>query len=409
MSELDLKAIQKRVTAGASHRKMLAAAEAGQPICVASAGIPHEVLHAMDVYPIYPESLAAVASGIGKAEPFFEEARTQGFSSTVCSYTRSGVGICWLGQTAFGAIPRPSLAITDVNMCCLHATWWGYLEDQLALPTFYMDMPVTDDPGAPEYIDYYAEQIRGMVAFVEGATGRRLDPERLGVTLADSDRAGLFWNRMMELRRQRPSPISFRALAGQILPMVTALGERDTADYYEALYHQYAEDARQGKTPAQGGEKYRLIWSGIPIWHHLQLINYFEEQGANFVWELYTTVNWGNKTRTGRLDLARPFHTLAEKYTNVYTNKPIAARFAHFDRAIRDFAVDGVVMFSNRSCRPQSIGQPELIDLIQERHGLPVLVFEGDQADPAGFNWADARLRVDGFMEVLEGRRRGAA
>ena len=211
---------------------------------------------------------------------------------------------------------------------------------------------------------------------------------------------------MMELRRHRPSPTSFRALAGQVLPLVIALGERDTADFYEALYHQCLEDVKEGKTPAQGGEKYRLIWNGIPIWHHLQLINYFEEKGASFVWEPYTSLNWGNKTSTGRLDLDRPFHTLAEKYTNVYTNKPIATRFEYFDQAIRNYAVDGVVMFSNRSCRPQSIGQQELIQLIQERHGLPVLIFEGDQADPEGFSWDDARMRVDGFIEILEGRTR---
>jgi len=136
------------------------------------------------------------------------------------------------------------------------------------------------------------------------------------------------------------------------------------------------------------------------------VITYFEEKGANFVWEPYTSLNWGNKTGTGRLDLARPFHTLAEKYTNVWTNKPIAKRFEHFDRAIRDYAVDGLVMFSNRSCRPMSIGQHELVQLLAQRHELPVLVFEGDQADPEGFSWADARMRVDGFIEILEGRTR---
>jgi benzoyl-CoA reductase/2-hydroxyglutaryl-CoA dehydratase subunit BcrC/BadD/HgdB len=406
MADMDLTTVQKKVTAGAAHRKMVAAAEAGQPICVASAGIPHEVMHTMGVFPIYPESLAAISSGIGKAEPFFDEARGRGLSNAICSYTRSGLGICWTGRTAFGPIPRPALAVTDVNMCCLHATWWAYLEDHFALPTFYMDMPVTDDPGAPEYIDYYEGQIRDMVAFVEGNTSCRLDMDRLREALADSDRAGHYWKKMMDLRRHRPSPMSFRALAGQVLPLVIALGERDTADFYEALHHRYAEDAREGKTPAQGGEKYRLIWNGIPIWHHLQLINYFEDKGANFVWEPYTSLNWGNKTSTGRLDLDRPFHTLAEKYTNVYTNKPIARRFEYFDQAIRDYGVDGIVMFSNRSCRPQSIGQQELIQLIQARHGLPVLIFEGDQADPEGFSWADARMRVDGFIEILEGRRR---
>ncbi len=407
MAELDLKTIQKKVTAGASHRKVVAAAEAGQPICVASAGIPNEVLLAMGVSAMYPESLAAISSGIGKAGPFFEEARNRGLSAAVCSYTRCGLGICWTSQTAFGAIPRPALAITDVNMCSLHATWWAYLEDHFKLPTFYLDMPVTDDPSAPDYIAYYAQQIREMVAFIEGNTQSRLDMDRLRAALAHSDRAGLYWRKMLDLRKHRPSPLSFRSLAGWVLPLVIALGEEDTADFYEALYHQGVADVQQGKTPAQGGERYRLIWNGIPIWHHLQLINYFEEKGANFVWEPYTSLNWGNKTSTGRLDLDRPFDTMAEKYTNVYTNKTIERRFQYFDEAIRDYGVDGVVMFSNRSCRPQSIGLHELAELIQERHGLPILFFEGDQADPEGFSWDDARMRVDGYLEILEGRRQG--
>jgi benzoyl-CoA reductase/2-hydroxyglutaryl-CoA dehydratase subunit BcrC/BadD/HgdB len=406
MAELDLRAIQKRVSAGASYRKMVAAAEAGAPICVASAGIPNEVMHAMGVYPIYPESMAAISAGIGKAEAFFDESRTRGLSNTVCSYTRCGLGICWTGTTPFGPIPPPNIAVTDVNICSLHLTWWAYLEDHFTLPTFYMDMSATDDPGAPEYIDYYENQIREMVAFVERTTACRLDMDRLRESVRNSDLAGDFWKKMMELRRHRPSPMSFRTLAGQILPLVTSLGDQDTADFYEALYLQYLEGAKEGKTPAQGGEKYRLIWNGIPIWHHLQVINYFEEKGANFVWEPYTSLNWGNKTSTGRLDLDRPFHTLAEKYTNVLNNKPIARRFEYFDQAIREYEVDGLVMFSNRSCRPMSIGQHELVQLITERHDLPVLIIEGDQADPEGFSWADVRTRVDGFIEILEGRRK---
>ncbi len=410
MAVPDLKTIQKKVTAGASYRKLVAAAEAGQPICVACAGVPNEVMHAMGVFPIYPESLAAISAGIGKAGPFFEEARARGLSSVICSYTRCGLGICWTRESAFGPLPPPTLAIADVNFCSLHGTWWRYLEEHFGLPTCYVDMPATDDPDAPGYVEYYERQIEAMVEFFERHTACRLETDRLHEAVKQSDRAGFYWKTIMELRRQRPSPVSFRALAGQILPMVISLGDPDAADYYEALHAQYVEDAKEGKTPAKGGERYRLIWNGIPIWHHLQLINYFEERGANFVWEPYTSLNWGNKTKTGRLDLDRPFHTLAEKYTNVITNKTIARRFAYFDEAIRDYAVDGLVMFSNRSCRPMSIGQHELIELIQERHDLPVLIFEGDQADAEGFNWDDARMRIDGFIEVLEGRaarRRG--
>ncbi len=55
----------------------------------------------------------------------------------------------------------------------------------------------------------------------------------------------------MELRRHKPSPISFRTLAGQIIPLVTALGEKDAADFYEALYDKYQDDIQKGVSPCQ--------------------------------------------------------------------------------------------------------------------------------------------------------------
>ena len=176
--------------------------------------------------------------------------------------------------------------------------------------------------------------------------------------------------------------------------------------FYNAFYGHYQDLIEQGVTPAAGGEKYRLIWNGIPIWRNLQVIDYFEKKGANFVWEPYTSLSWGNKTPSGRLDPEDPFHTLAVKYTNVLTNKPIEERFKYFEEAIDEYDVDGMVMFSNRSCRPQSIGQDETVEMVREKYDFPILIFEGDQADAEGFSWEDAKNKIDGFVEVLEARKR---
>ena len=402
--QVDLKTMMKKLSAGASYRKMMAAKEAGHPICMASGSVPSEVMFAMDVYPIYPESLAAVSAGIGKAEEFFDEARDRDFSSTICSYTRCGLGISWKNKCAFGPIPEPDLYVTDVSLCCLHVTWWAYLEDHFKKPTYFMDMPATDNPDDPDYLYYYENQVRGLVKFIEDNTGAVLNIEKLKENVGYSDLAGHYWLNILELRKNKPSPASFRHLAGQILPLVAVLGDKDAADFYMAYYNHYENQLKEGVTPAVGGEKYRLIWNGIPIWHHLQIIDYFEKKGANFVWEPYTSLNWGNKTKSGRLDPENPFRTLAEKYTNVLSNKPIEKRYEYFDKAIKEYDIDGLVMFSNRSCRPMSMGQDELVDLIRERHGIPILIFEGDQADPEGFSWEDAKNRIDGFIEVLEAR-----
>lgn len=401
----ELKSILKRLTAGASYRRMLQAKEQGKPICVASAAVPVEVLYAMGVHPVFPESLAAIAAGISKAEDFFDAARERDFSSSVCSYTRCGLGIAWTQRCAFGPIPEPDIFVTDVSVCCLHVSWWAYLGEHFKKPIYYMDMPATDDPWDPDYLAYYEDQIKGLVRFIEQNTSCKFDLQRLKEAVHYSDLAGYYWAQILELRKRRPSPVRFRNLAGEILPLVTALGDKDCADFYWALHQIYRSQAEQGLCPTKGPEKYRLIWNGIPIWHHLQVITYFEDNGANFVWEPYTALSWGNKTPTGRLDPEDPFRTLAIKYTNVLTNMPLERRYHYFEKAIKDYQVDGLVMFSNRSCRPQSIGQDEVVELVRDNNGLPVLIFEGDQADAEGFSMTDARARIDGFIEVLEARK----
>jgi hypothetical protein len=44
--------------------------------------------------------------------------------------------------------------------------------------------------------------------------------------------------------------------------------------------------------------------------------------------------------------------------------------------------------------------------MVREKSDLPILILEGDQADAEGFNWEDAKNKIDGFVEVLEARKR---
>ena len=54
----------------------------------------------------------------------------------------------------------------------------------------------------------------------------------------------------------------------------------------------------------------------------------------------------------------------------------------------------------------QSIGQDESVEMVREKYDLPILILEGDQADAEGFSWEDAKNKIDGFVEVLEARKR---
>ncbi len=398
----DLKTMLKKLSAGSAYRKMMAASEEGKPIVFATAAVPVEIFFAMNLYPIFPESLAAISSGIKKADEFFDIANDRGYSGSVCSYTRCGLGIRWLSKCAFGPIPEPDIYIGDINLCGLHVSWWRYLEDDYKKPTFFLDQPALSGSAEEHHIEFYMEQTKSMVKFLEESTGEKLDEDKLVDAIKYSDIAGMYWKKVLDLRKKKPSPSSFRSLAGQILPIVTFPGSPDAADFYKALYEYYQDQADKGESAATN-EKHRLMWLGIPIWHALHMINYFEEQGVSFVYEPYTSLSWGNKVPSGRLDPSKPYRTLAEKYyMMMFGNYPLQKKIDVFSKAIEEYDIDGLVMFNNRSCRPQSIGQDVIGDALKEKHGLSTLVFEGDMGDAEAFDWAETKDRIDTFIHVLD-------
>jgi benzoyl-CoA reductase/2-hydroxyglutaryl-CoA dehydratase subunit BcrC/BadD/HgdB len=398
----DLKTMLKKLSAGSAYRKMMAAHEEGKPIVFATAAVPVEIFYAMGLYPIFPESLAAISSGIKKADEFFEIARERGYSPSVCSYTRCGLGIRWLSKCAFGPIPEPDIYIGDINLCGLHVSWWRYLQEDYKKPTFFLDQPALSGDSEEHQIEFYMKQTKELVKFLEDSTGTKLDYDKLVDAVKYSDIAGLYWKKVMELRKHKPSPASFRNLAGQILPIVTFPGASDAAEFYRALYEYYKEQMEQGISPATN-EKHRLMWLGIPIWHALHMINYFEEQGASFVYEPYTSLSWGNKVPSGRLDPSKPYRTLAEKYyMMLFNNNTLQKRIDILAKAVEDYDIDGVVMFNNRSCRPQSIGQDLIGQALKEKYNISTLTFEGDMGDPESFDWNETKNRIDTFLQVLD-------
>jgi benzoyl-CoA reductase/2-hydroxyglutaryl-CoA dehydratase subunit BcrC/BadD/HgdB len=72
---------------------------------------------------------------------------------------------------------------------------------------------------------------------------------------------------------------------------------------------------------------------------------------------------------------------------------------------IDKYAVDGLVMHSNRSCKPYSLGQYDIQRIVAERRGLPTLVIEADMVDPRAFSESQVETRIDAFMEMVKARR----
>ncbi len=68
---------------------------------------------------------------------------------------------------------------------------------------------------------------------------------------------------------------------------------------------------------------------------------------------------------------------------------------------IDDYHLDGVILHSDRSCKPYSIGQIDQRDRLARDHGVPALLLEADHNDPRSFSEEQVSNRLDAFIEML--------
>ena len=69
---------------------------------------------------------------------------------------------------------------------------------------------------------------------------------------------------------------------------------------------------------------------------------------------------------------------------------------------VERFQVDGMVFHSNRSCKPYSLGQYELLDEVSARTGAPGLVIEADMCDTRFYASEPTKNRIQAFLDLLE-------
>jgi benzoyl-CoA reductase/2-hydroxyglutaryl-CoA dehydratase subunit BcrC/BadD/HgdB len=71
----------------------------------------------------------------------------------------------------------------------------------------------------------------------------------------------------------------------------------------------------------------------------------------------------------------------------------------------RDNNVDGVLVHYNRSCKAWSGYMPEMERRFRKDLNIPVVGFDGDQADPRNFSVAQYETRVQGLYEEMDERK----
>ena len=367
-----------------------------KPICWITSGGPVEFLIAMDVIPVYPENHGAMCGAAKIAPGLAEVSEEMGFSRDLCSYARLDIGgAVTEGGAIPGGLPRPDFLLCCNNICGTVVKWYEELARFYDVPMFLFDTPFIHTEKTEHATEYVRQQCLELVRFLERQTKKEFTLERFAEVALLSVQAVELWKGVLKTAESRPSPFTCFDAFIHMAPIVTLRGTQTVVDYYTILKKEMEERAQQG-IGAVADERYRLIWDNIPIWYAMRSLgDLFASNHACLVADTYTTA-WAIDIK-----IDDPLTSMADAYTKIYLNIAIDMMLEQLVGLMDRFEADGLVMHSNRSCKPYSLGQYDIARAVTERTGKPALIIEADMTDSRAYSEAQVRERVEAFIESL--------
>jgi benzoyl-CoA reductase/2-hydroxyglutaryl-CoA dehydratase subunit BcrC/BadD/HgdB len=258
------------------------------------------------------------------------------------------------------------------------------------------------------YLEYTAEQVKGCLEFIGNVTGQKLDQDRLREVVRRTNETSELFEEMLQLRRAVPSPAGSEDILSCLMPLVQWSGTQQAVDFYRDLRDEVKARVDAGIGVLQGEEKLRILFDNIPPWYTLGFFNYLHKFDAVSVIETYSHhFHYSLGNRLGKLEPDKPYESLARKYLyNCWFMTSVRESVENLvANYCKDYKVDGIISYALYGCKIATGFLPYQAKYMQEKHGIPTLLLEGDMVDPRDYADGPIKNRVDAFMEMLLERK----
>ncbi|NWF91424.1 MAG: 2-hydroxyacyl-CoA dehydratase [Syntrophaceae bacterium] len=369
----------------------------GKKVAWITSGGPVEPLYAMGVLPFYPENYGAMCGAFRMSVSLCEAAEHRGYSRDLCSYALTDIGSSFTGKGPLGPLPKPDLLICSNNICGTVIKWYEIQARAFKAPLFFLDTPFIHGPIQEHTFRYVEKQMEAYVAFLERELGRPFPEKRFDRVCSRSFEAITLWKEILDLSRRRPAPFAAFDAFIHMAPIVTLRGTLWAARYYRRLKRELEDRVSHGMG-AFDREKIRLIWDNIPIWYDIRnLSRMLSSRGAVLVADTYTSA-WS----LDRIESDQPLKALARAYATIHLNQGLEYKIRKMVNLIEEYAADGFIMHSNRSCKPYSLGQYDLRREVTRITGKPGLIIEADHTDSRSYAPAQVEKQIRTFLDIIE-------
>lgn len=387
---------------------------------VASTFVPgnlNELIMCFDLLNNLPE-INAINNGMRKLSgDYIQEAEKRGHSEDVCTYVKADLGMMAKGNLAPNGkpLPRPDVLLLSYTGCFTFMKWFELVRAEVQCPTIMLHVPYQGDGRTTKNMrDYIVKQLReDVIPKLEQVSGVKFDIDRLRGYLRESARAENDFVWALESAKHKPSPIdAYFGGVYYIGPIFTAFrGTPDATEYYRLLRGEIEERLRLGLGPVtpEGDmkhQKYRLVVEGPPNWTSFrEFWKMFYDEGAVVVASSYTKVG-GTYDLGFRHDPDHPLESLADYCLGCYTNQNLPQRVALLEKYVNEYAADGLLINSIKSCNSFSAGQLMIMREIEKRTGKPGAFIETDLVDPRYFSAANVKNRLESYFQMIDQKRR---
>lgn len=382
-----------------------------QKVAWCGVAVPKPPMQAMDILAYYPEQYGTVVATRGDPMRFISRAESYGLSREMCGYARITIGYILEGfppDAPLGGMPRPDMLLETTAVCDTRIKWFELMAELLHVPLYVLEAPEMPPIGrdgahllaaemetagiqigrkdAPHTTLFGANNYVGFLKFLEEQCGRPLDQKRLAEINKAASRVSKIRREINEYRKAIPTPMGSADAFAAMFPGMYMPGTALADDFYTRLRAEVKErmEKKIGIVPE---ERFRLVWSGIPFWYNMGLINYFEERGGVVVID----TAYGCAAQTSGNPRREP------------KRWGMNGMVASVVKAVIDYNCDGAILSYTPTCRALYINQLEIQNTLQEELGIPSLLLESDMVDPSSFNEAQTMARIDAFIEfVLE-------
>lgn len=272
---------------------------------------------------------------------------------------------------------------------------WTY---NLKLPySHFLNVPhVTDGPS----LEFFKEILCTFIKSLEKFTGNKITNETLSQAVNAYNQNRQVMRQLYELRKSHPPLISGVEMI-KVLVAAMSLPVEESTELIENVIDEIKE---RGSTPAQKSARIMIISDQID---DIALIEIIEKAGARMVMD---DISIGTKIYWPDIEKAQPpIDGIAERYLRkikipttyrdtgeTYQDK-LENRFGHIRQFIKDFRVDGAILFIYKYCDPYGFEVPAIKNYI-ESLGTPVLYLEEEYSTST---LGRLKTRIEAFLEMI--------